>query len=99
MSPPSAPLSRRTLLGNTGAAITLAAAGVLSRASQALAEEPIREQDKIKKADAKYQDQPHGQQRCEICLQFLPPSNCKIVQGPITPQSWCQFFAARENAH
>ena len=30
---------------------------------------------------------------------FTPPDKCKIVQGPIIPQGWCQFFAARENAH
>jgi hypothetical protein len=39
------------------------------------------------------------QQRCEICLQFEPPDHCKIVQSPITSHGWCQYFAARENAH
>ena len=49
--------------------------------------------------EAQYQQQPKGQQRCEICLLFVAPNTCKIVQGPINPKGWCQFFAARENAH
>jgi hypothetical protein len=88
------PISRRVLLG---AAMTLAA--MEGRSPPAAADEPIKEADKIKQTDAKYQKEPKGQQRCEICLQFQPPSSCKIVQGPITPQGWCQFFAAKENAH
>ena len=91
------PLSRRELLDGLGAAIVLAAADVA--ASSATAGEALHEPAKITKIDAKYQDQPKGQQRCEICLQFLPPGECRIVQGPVTPHSWCQFFAARENAH
>jgi hypothetical protein len=86
-------ISRRALIG---AAIALAAA---DGRAPAAADEPIKEADKIKQADAKYQKEPKGQQRCEICLQFQPPSSCKIVQGPIAPQGWCQFFAAKENAH
>jgi hypothetical protein len=55
-------------------------------------------QEKVEKANAKYQDNPNGQQRCEICLQFEPPGSCKLVAGKISPHGWCQFFAARENA-
>ena len=87
-------ISRRALIGG---AMALAASD--SRPAPAIADEPIKEADKIKQTDAKYQNHPKGQQRCEICLQFQPPSSCKIVQGPITPQGWCQFFAAKENAH
>jgi hypothetical protein len=87
-------ISRRALFESAGVAIGLAIANAPTPA-----EEAIKEQDKIKKPDAKYHDKPKGQQRCEICLNFQPPSTCKIVQGPITPRGWCQFFAARENAH
>jgi hypothetical protein len=55
-------------------------------------------QQKINKQAANYQNSPKGQQRCEICLQFRPPAQCAIVQGPINPKGWCQYFAARENA-
>jgi hypothetical protein len=53
----------------------------------------------VSQADAKYQDQPTGQQRCEICLNFRPPNACQFVESPINPKGWCQFFAAKENAH
>jgi hypothetical protein len=55
-------------------------------------------EEKVSQAEAKYQNQPKSQQRCEICLQFQPPSTCKIVNGRISQKGWCQFFAARENA-
>jgi hypothetical protein len=85
------PVARRALLGGAALAVALAAGRAVA------AETP--EVEKIKQADAHYRNQPNGQQRCEICLQFLPPGHCRIVQGPIEPHGWCQFFAARDNAH
>jgi hypothetical protein len=71
------------------AAAALAAAGIapLARAAQ-----------KLSKEVAKYQDRPKGIQHCAICLQFRPPKSCNLVAGDISPNGWCQFFAARENA-
>ena len=54
---------------------------------------------KVSQVIAKYQDHPHGQQHCAICLQFRPPDSCEIVSGKISQNGWCQFFAAKENAH
>ena len=88
-------ISRRTLLERVG--LVLAAA--IAPAQRAAADEPTPEADKITQKDATYQTHPKGQQRCAICLQFLPPGHCRIVQAPITSQGWCQYFAARENAH
>jgi hypothetical protein len=93
--PMSQPISRRTLLDGALLALGIATAG----AASALADEEIKEADKIRQAEAHYQSHPNGQQRCQICLQFLPPGKCRIVHGPITRSGWCQFFAARENAH
>jgi len=90
-------LSRRALLESGGLAIGVLIAG--GATSRAVADEEIKEADKIKQTDAHYQRFPKGPQRCQICLQYVPPDKCKIVQGPIFPQGWCQFFAARENAH
>jgi len=80
-------MSRRSLLA-TG----LAFAAIASPSREAAA------QQKITKQAAKYQYAPKGQQRCEICLQFMKPNQCKIVEGPVSPRGWCQYFAARENA-
>lgn len=91
------PVSRRGFLERAAMAVGTVAASPLI--SPALAEEELSEADKIKHADAHYQLVPKGQQRCEICLQFEPPNRCKIVRAPIYPKGWCQYFAARENAH
>ncbi len=88
----NAGFSRRQLLG-------CAAILALASGSAVRAEEATKESDKIRQSEAQYQRQPKGQQRCAICLQFKPPNRCQIVQGPIVPNGWCQFFAARENAH
>jgi len=90
-------LSRRALLESGGLAIGVLIAG--GATSRAVADEEIKEADKIKQMDAHYQRFPKDSQRCEICLQYVPPDKCKIVQGPIFPQGWCQFFAGKENAH
>lgn len=56
---------------------------------------------KVSKTVAKYQDEPHGTQRCDGCMQFIPgkaptaDGTCKIVQGGISPKGWCMFFAAK----
>ena len=85
-----ASLSRRAVLKTLG----LTGAGIVA----ALAALPAAAAQKLTKQVAKYQDHPHGIQRCEICLQFEPPNRCKLVAGDISPKGWCQFFAAKENA-
>jgi len=88
--PKAGVLSRRLLLASLLAAAT--------RPTPAWADDEVPEAEKIPQKDALYQTHPKGPQRCQICLQFKPPHACKIVQGQITPQVWCQYFAARENA-
>jgi len=80
-------ISRRVVLAGAALALGVAATGTIT--TQAAA------QQKVSQADAKYQDQPKGQQRCDGCVQFQPPNACKIVQGEISPSGWCQLFAAK----
>jgi hypothetical protein len=47
-------------------------------------------QEKLSQADAKYQDTPKGDQRCDGCMLFQPPNACKVVQGEISLRAWCQ---------
>jgi hypothetical protein len=84
-------IPRRALL--RGAALAVGAAATIMASRSAAA------QQKVSHTDAKYQYQPKGQQRCEICLNFQPPNACQFVESPISPKGWCQFFAAKENAH
>jgi len=83
-------IRRRTFLWGTS--LSAGAATVAGLARRAAA------QQKMTQAAAKYQNQPKGQQRCEICVNFQPPNQCTIVAGPISPKGWCQFFTAKENA-
>jgi hypothetical protein len=43
----------------------------------------------------KYQDTPKGDQRCENCVQFEPPSSCKTVDGTVAAQGWCMVYAKK----
>lgn len=70
-------LSRRALI-EWAVAFGSAVAGGWPRIAAADDQE-IAEKDKIKQTDAQYRQQPKGQQRCEICLQFEAPNKCKIV--------------------
>ena len=78
-------LSRRIVLAR--AALALGAAAVGATATPAAA------QTKVSQAVAKYQDQPRGSNRCEICVYFQPPSACQLVEGNISPNGWCQLWA------
>jgi hypothetical protein len=80
-------ISRRAMLGGTALALGAAASGAAVTHAGA--------QQKIKQADAKYQDHPNGTQKCDGCIQFQPPNACKIVDGTINPNGWCQFFGAK----
>jgi hypothetical protein len=79
-------MSRRMALTSTALAVAVAADMVITRADA---------QQKISQAAAKYQDQPKGQQNCAVCANFQPPNACKFVQGKISPNGWCQLFAAK----
>jgi len=80
-------LSRRSVVGVLTSLMSLIGFGGRAGAEQ-----------KVSQANAKYQDNPKGEQRCDICINFEPPNQCRFVVGPISRQGWCQFFAARENA-
>jgi hypothetical protein len=83
--------SRRLLLQS--------AFGTLSAAAAIAAQlEPAAAVIKISKAAVAYQDHPQGDKRCGICLQFVPPGSCKMVEGPISPQGYCRIFAPLRQA-
>jgi hypothetical protein len=56
---------------------------------------PALAQAKLAKKDVGYQEQPKGNQRCETCVNFQPPTNCKVVEGEVTPHSWCVAWAPK----
>jgi len=78
-------VSRRALVGGACLLVTCATAGAASAAAPS----------KTPQKDAGYRNSPQGAARCETCSQFIPPSSCKLVVGPISPSGWCSFFAPK----
>jgi hypothetical protein len=51
---------------------------------------------KISKAQAKYQDQPKGDQSCANCMHFIAESStCKVVEGKVSPNGWSMLWAKK----
>lgn len=80
-----AQLSRRSFLRFGLAAVMASMVGA----------QPLPAQQKADKKLVKYQDTPKGSQACDHCLQFVPPDQCKLVAGKISPKGWCQLFAPK----
>jgi hypothetical protein len=82
-------ISRRAIMRG---AVTLAGLAASLTAGEAGA------QTKLTHAVTKYQDTPKNGQKCSTCINFEPPAACKIVVSPISPNGWCQFYAAKKPA-
>jgi hypothetical protein len=85
----AAALSRRRLFAlasRSAAAIVIAFTAGIDTAGA---------QSKVKKAVAKYQDTPKNGQQCADCRFFRPPKACQLVQGDISANGWCSFFAKK----
>jgi len=83
-------LSRRQLFPTlVGAGTAVAAAISLAQSDMAVA------QSKTDQKTAKYQDHPNNGQSCAQCNFFRPPNSCQLVDGNISPNGWCSFFAKK----
>jgi High potential iron-sulfur protein len=82
-------ISRRRVL-----TVAVGAAGVATGAAIIGTTTPARAAKAPQKA-VKYQDTPKGDQACENCALFEPPSSCKTVDGTISPQGWCMVYAKK----
>ena len=85
---PSAAVSRRGMLRNVGIAVT----GVAILGATVTAK---RVEAKPSQKLVGYQDTPKGDLRCDNCLQFEPPSSCKVVEGNISPAGWCKVHVKK----
>ena len=79
-------LSRRCLM--YGVACAAGATAILGTAEVALAA-------KMSQKAVGYQEAPKGDQNCANCVLFEAPSACKNVDGAISPQGWCNIWAAK----
>jgi hypothetical protein len=80
------PWSRRALL--LSAAVVPAAAGLAATA----AAQPAQ---KLAQQIVQYQQTPKDGHECDACVNFIPPDQCKLVEGPISPKGWCVAFAPK----
>jgi hypothetical protein len=62
------------------------AAAIAARPRPAAAEPTISQEA------VAYEDQPQGDRECDKCVQFVPPSSCKVVEGTISPHGSCRIF-------
>lgn len=81
----AAAVTRRAWLGG---AVAMVGAGAVFMM-------PMRASAKAKQDVAKYQDSPKDNHKCSGCSQFEAPSACKVVEGTISPEGWCQLFAPK----
>jgi hypothetical protein len=62
-------------------------------AALALGSRVSRAQPKMTKERAEYQDEPKGGiMMCGTCTLFIPPAECKVVEGFVAVTGWCNAF-------
>lgn len=49
--------------------------------------------EKMSRQQAHYQDTPNGIAMCSTCSLFVEPRSCKVVEGDISPNGWCDAYA------
>ena len=77
-------LRRAALVAGGGA---LLAGGLIASSAEAAT--------KLTQQAANYQSTPKGMARCNVCSQWLQPTDCKVVQGPVLPTGWCSLYVAK----
>ena len=50
---------------------------------------------KTSHAAAAYQSSPIGDRSCSKCAYFLPPTGCKLVEGPVSSNGACKLWAIK----
>ena len=66
---------------------------LLGAAALALGPRAAHAQPKMTKERAEYQDEPKGGiMMCGTCTLFIPPAECKVVEGFVAVTGWCNAF-------
>jgi len=50
---------------------------------------------KMSRSSAGYRNSPKGNQSCANCKLFIPPSSCKLVEGPVSARGWCRLWVSK----
>lgn len=85
-------MSRRRFVA--GSALGIASASAVAAA--ALAEEATKPYEAFKgsKESAGYiQKSEPSPQDCSTCHSFIDPDECVLVEGPVSPLGWCNWYS------
>jgi len=50
---------------------------------------------KLSQKASGYRTTPKGKQECDNCGQWQAPNACKLVDGVISPQGWCNIYVPK----
>jgi hypothetical protein len=87
----SSKISRRRVL-----TVAAGAAGTVAGVTAMVGTSTPAQAAKASQKAVKYQDTPKGEQRCDNCAQFEPPSSCKTVDGTVSAEGWCIVYAKKQ---
>jgi hypothetical protein len=91
-------IERRTLIralaggGAGGFALSVAGMGVAASVKTARSKKTTSPAKATKKM-AEYQDRPKDVFSCSICSLFEKPKSCKVIEGEVSPNGWCNLFS------
>ncbi|MCB2054045.1 MAG: hypothetical protein KDE35_07370 [Geminicoccaceae bacterium] len=60
------------------------------------AQQQAHEEAKKTKEAVHYRYKPKDGNTCSACVNFIPETDCKKVEGPIDPGGWCELWTAPE---
>lgn len=72
-----------------GMGLGVLAAGAAVRKAEA-------QDQKVAQNLVQYQNTPKNGQRCDHCVNWVPPNACKVVTGNISPAGYCVAYAPKE---
>ena len=81
--------TRRTAI-KTGLGL-LAGTAAVATGSRAIAQDL-----KIAQNLVQYQEGPKDGAKCNLCVNWVEPNACTIVEGKINPAGWCIAYAPKE---
>ena len=89
-------ISRRHLFKTAAlTAGTIMSVSVAGRALAQVVADDSSDANRPPKTAVGYQDGPNGDQRCSLCANFVPPADCRVVSGRVTPTGWCHLFVPK----
>ena len=83
-------ISRRGFIRSVG---VVAGVGVLVGAGMSATQAAAG--SKFSQAMAKYQPTPKGADRCANCSLYESAGTCKVVEGKVEPNGWCNLYARK----